>query len=365
MAGSLLFVVHGMGVHAPGWEAEVRTKLEEVAGRYSGHAANPAGLWNDLELVPVGYDDILSDAIDRWRTNAGGIADFARRNAQLEGLDADFLEKFANEDPNFFWTHVCDVLLYRFFELYRKAIRARVAKQIVDRVRQLPNDAFDDCSVLAHSLGTAVTHDTLHLLATSTFGGASKPYGVLNSRFRAIVMLANTSRVLQTEFKAYDSVVRGGSRTSKVSNCSQFMSWRHEWDPICLVRRFAPDKWPTTFNWIDSVSHFREANVHGFTHYLDNPRIHIPLLELALGKAIAKPSERIDKVDKYEKFGGRLRKVPEIEALVAKIFAEIARLNENSDWATLLDVLRKLKALIEQLKPLIAQLKAELAADIA
>ncbi len=365
MAKNPLFVVHGMGVHAPGWEVEVKSKLEEVAGRYAAFASAPAGLWDLIELVPVGYDDILSNAVDQWRTNAGGIADFAKTNAVFDGFDAQFLEDFANDDPNFFWTHVVDVVLYRFFDLYRGAIRARVAEQIVAKVRTLPSQAFDDCTVLAHSLGTAVTHDTLHLLATEKFGGASAPFDPLSSRFRGIVMLANTSRLLQTDIKAYESVVRGGPRTSSLSNCSQFVNWRHEWDPVCLVRRFAPDKWPAAFNWIDSVSHFRDWNVHDMTHYLDNPRIHIPLINLASGKDVVKPSERTAAIDKYDKFGGRLRTVPEIEAIVQQIIAEVHRLSENSDWKTLFEVIRNVKALIEQLKPLVAQLKDQLAQDIA
>jgi hypothetical protein len=34
------------------------------------------------------------------------------------------------------------------------------------------------------------------------------------------------------------------------------------------------------------LQHFRQANVHGFLHYLDHPRVHIPLIQYALADAV-------------------------------------------------------------------------------
>lgn len=368
MATSVLFVVHGMGQYETGWEAEVRRKLEEVAGRYAAFRADPAALWQEVELVPVLYDDVLRATIDAWRTHAGGVASFARQHELFGGLDLDWLERFAGEDPSFFWTHAADVVLYRFFKLQRAAVRARVARQILDRVEALPNGAFDDCCVLAHSLGTAVIHDTLHTLATSTFDGQAHPYGVLDSRFRAITMLANTSRVLQDDIVAYDSVVRGGPRTSKTSNCSQFLSWHHEWDPFTLVKRYAPDlwdeRWPANNNTFGSVAHFRHWNVHGFDHYLDHPRIHVPLLNLLTGRDAVPRKERLAAVKAYERFGGRLRTIPAIEAKVRELLTAVQGLREDHGLAQVLEAIRAVQRIAGELEGLVKPLLGQLADDL-
>src|SRR5205085_3320237 len=46
---------------------------------------------------------------------------------------------------------------------------------------------------------------------------------------------------------------------------------------------FRPTTWGPGYKPIGPLSHFRQANVHGFTHYLDHPRVHIPLIRAALG----------------------------------------------------------------------------------
>lgn len=366
---SVLCVVHGMGVHGQGWSRAIATKLEEVAGRYRAFTGDPAKLWQHVELFEVRYDDVLQAQVDRWRAEAGGVAAFIAQHQLVAGADLSWVEDFADEDPDFFWTHVADVLLYRFFLQHRAAVRARVAAQIVGKVRSLPNRAFDDCAVLAHSLGTAVAHDSLHLIASGTFGGQSRPFDPLSSRFRAVCMLANTSRVLQADILAYDSLVRGGPRNHAKSMCSQFLSWGHKWDPVALVKAYAPDpfdaRWPANFNTIGEIAHFRDWNVHGFEHYLDNPRVHVPLINLMCGKDVIRAGERTEKLDRYERFGGRLRTIPEIEARLQAILREVGKLHENSDLRAIFEVVRAVRAEVVALKALVEPLIGTLATDIA
>lgn len=366
---SVLFVLHGMGAHGQGWSGAVRDKLQEVAGRYRAFANDPAALWQKVELVELRYDDILQRQIEAWRADAAGVAAFIGKHQLFDGVDLSWVESFAEEDPDFFWTHVADVLLYSFFRQHRAAVRARVAKDVIGKVRSLPNSAFDDCALLAHSLGTAVAHDTLHLIATSDFGGQLAPFDPLSARFRAVFLLANTSRVLQQDIVAYDSFVRGGPRNHARSMCSQFMSFGHKWDPVALVKGYAPDnrdsRWPAAHNTLAEVAHFRDFNVHGFEHYLDNPRVHVPLINVACGKDVIRTVERTEKLDRYEKHGGRLRTLPQIEARVQTIFRELGRLHENADLRTLFQVARAVRRELQALEGLVKPLAAQLAQDIA
>lgn len=365
MAERVLMAVHGMGVHEPGWEQEVRAKLEEVAGRYRAFRDDPTALWQELRLVPVGYDDLLRDTLAEWRTTAGGVLEFVRATELVGAPDLSWLQALADEDPGFFWTHASDVVIYRFFRLQRAAIQASVAKQILDAVPQAPARDFDRCVVMAHSLGTAVAHDALHLLATRPLAGMPSAFGALDARFAGIWMLANTSRLLQTDdAKAYESVVHGGPRSSPSTNCGLFRSVSHELDPICIPRRFDPVGWSVRYNQILALDHLRDWNVHGWTHYLDNPRVHVPLLNLALGRNAVAPSEAVKAVDAYERFGGRLKALADVQAVLREAKAELARLHENAELRTYFEVAQSLKDQWERLKPIVQGLADELRQDL-
>lgn len=366
MARDVLFVVHGMGVHEDGWEASVRAKLEEVAGRYGRFREQPSSLWERLELVPVGYDELFRKTLEQWEAS-GDVLGFARSHALVGAPDLSWLEPLADEDKGFFWTHAADVLIYRFFRLQREANRVHVARQIVENVPQAPDRDFGRCTVLAHSLGTAVVHDSLHILATEPLAGMPTGFHPLNARLRGIVMLANVSRVLQDDVVAYKSFVRGGPRNGKSSLCSSFHSFHHELDPFCIPRRFDPfaqaEGWSRLFNAVVALNHFRDWDVHGFGHYLDHPRVHVPLLNLACGENVVTPSEALQAVDAYQKFGGKLEAVPEIQGVLKEVGAQLKRLNENSDLGTLHDVYREVRRLLSEVRERIEELRARFEAE--
>lgn len=357
---NVLFVVHGMGNHAAGWETEIASKLEEVAGRYEHFAADPKALWQSVELVPVSYDDVLSQVLAQWKDAAGGVVAFAEANKLPQIGALDWLAPLAKQDPEFFWQSVSDVLIYRLFGTYRAAIRARVARQIVDKVMSLPDRSFDRCTVLAHSLGTSVAHDTLHLLGRTSFAGYANPFSPPNCRFRAVFTLANVSRLLQDDVKPYESIVRGGPRNSTLSNCSRFYNFRHEWDPICIPKPFEPEGWPDQFNRFRTLSHFRDWDVHGFAHYLDNPRVHVPLLNTLCGEDVISADERDATLNDYEPLGGKLKEALELRDDLRRIGGALERLNENSDLATLIGVTREVRATFAGMRQRVEQLKQDL-----
>ena len=61
-----------------------------------------------------------------------------------------------------------------------------------------------------------------------------------------------------------------------------YFSFRHELDPIAeVVRTFRGDNhgWPATGYRDEVAIDVKDWNVHGFTHYLDNPIAHLRLFE--------------------------------------------------------------------------------------
>jgi hypothetical protein len=283
----LLFVIHGMGAGArpaddPNWWTGVVDELRALA--------KPHGHQNDLVLkspkagqilvVPITYHQFFDEIRAKWTAESP------------DGAFLPLLEKLAFSDPavltklpgwvttagEFFWTHVLDVLLYRFTNDFRAPIRTEVADQIAEAwvKADLENGAPTPVHFVAHSLGTSVLHDSIGLLA------ADPGFSPGTHQISSLVTCANVASVLETNFPAYVSADRpvdappaGGGMTAV------FLSFRHELDPIAAVKTFRGDLhgWPPT-SYADEVPiDVKDWNVHGYTHYLDNPVVHFPVFE--------------------------------------------------------------------------------------
>jgi hypothetical protein len=354
MAKNLLLVAHGVGVHEAGWEAAVQTKLTEVAGRYAAFQPDPEKLWDEVELQAVSYDGILSETLEQWKTHAGGVMDFVAKHKAPGTESLAWIEELAEQDEDYLWTHVGDVVIYHFFPLFRERIRSRVMRSIADAVFAEPGRHMRDCTILAHSLGTSVVHDSLHVLGTETIAGFANTLGPPNERFRAIVMLANVSRLLESTVGAFKSIVRGGAQDDLASDCTRFMSFRHELDPICVVRPFLPMDFDPQFNRIRSLSHYRAFDIHGYEHYLDHPRVHVPLLNSACGVDRITPDERDAAVDAYAKFDGVFSAVPQIQTKVHELKAELARLGTATDFGTIFEVASNVRRIVEEIRQILS-----------
>ena len=344
-----LFLVHGVGVHAPGtWADEVVEKLKSVSEAYATFRDEP--LEERVEFVPVSYDQHLTAALDRWKQSGQTLAAFARASELVDADSMSWLDDVLPDETSFVWTHVVDVVLYRFFRLEQGRIQDSVKLQIGERVAQgLDRDASASFSVLAHSLGTAVAHDALAELAAPTLDGRVNTLAPPNFRFNAIHMLANTSRLLQTRIKAYESMVRPGPRNSKSSYCLRYYDYRHELDPIVVARTFEPSGWGDLFTGA-LVRHYRDWDIHGFAHYLDNPRVHVPILNsLTRVDAIPRP-ERATAVGDYAQFGGKLQAVAEVQARIGELAALKHQLEEDASLSEAFDTIRKMLAVLGEIR---------------
>ncbi len=284
----ILFIIHGMGVHADGWSDAIVQKLDEVSGRYEAFRAKPFS--DRITIHPVGYDAILSAERARWGDAAAGLRDHLQVQGISLGAGADILDWLATAqkgESSFFWSHLIDVLLYRYVDAVTRQVRLHVIESMARALRDAQAQGeVTEASVLAHSLGTSVAHDALALLGSVPVGGSRAFTAAEGYRFSNLFMLANVSRVLQTDPGPYSSVVYPQSQDRPGGYLLRYYNFRHEYDPVPLVRPFAPVGWLSHFVNLVQLSHLHAFNVHGFEHYLDSPAVHVPILNAMLGRRI-------------------------------------------------------------------------------
>jgi hypothetical protein len=280
MAKHKIFLVHGMGKHPKGWSEPVQALLRECYGRYEGLKLLP--FEQNFQFVEVCYDRHFDDLRKRWAKAAGEVVGLIK-GAGLEDSFAGTLAGWAEEadKDDFLRTHVLDVVLYRLAATVGEEVRSSVIDQIMSSLN--PGNDVLRWSVLAHSLGTAVAHDSLLELFTRK-KGALKPE---EHGLEVLMMVANVSRVLEDpslyKYDVYRSIVRPSS-SPEDGICRHYLNARHECDPVAKPKMFKPaESWPDPQARADGnyanleIGIIEEADVHDFEHYLRNPKVHIEL----------------------------------------------------------------------------------------
>jgi hypothetical protein len=306
MARTYVFLVHGVGKHAADtwsdpWQRVLIDKLRTFAP-YSRRS--PEELEREsIRFVPIGYDAVFEGFRQRWQNLAGALAssDFAAGTA-AHGALAWVADQSDDALKNVFWEKVLDALLWATNPHARAAVIARVSKQLVDGLVAMneENQGENTAHIVAHSLGTSVTHDALIALraAAGVHGGTLEP---ARFQWRSVTMLANTSRLLEprfdvsdeldpADFKVYGSAMKPGARSSLVKS---YTSVRQRVDPITWPRRFQPMDWPNSaYADIETVHFDQLAGVHDFETYVANPFVHLPLFQTLMGDSrLGKPEE--------------------------------------------------------------------------
>ncbi len=350
MSKNVLFLVHGMGVHQEKkWADSVIEKLKDSSKKYSYFKESK--LEDKVKFVPIVYDNIISsNVLNKWQEDANAISDFAKENG-LEDNDAlNWLKNAGDTEKNFLWSHVADVIIYRFFPIYRERIRIDVVRQIAEEIdRQISESGEARCSVLAHSLGTAVVHDSLHYLGTKEWGGSTNVFGPTHWRFKSIFMIANTSRLLQTEPKAYNSIVKPGPNLDGGSYSFKYLNFRHELDPVPFPRMFDPVGWGSDYQPI-VVQHCWNWDIHGFEHYLDNPRVHIPILRALIGPLAVTDQEEVEVVHNYKRFGGKLEFMQNVRDFIKDLEVPKDELGEEPSPSELIKGFIKFYQIVNEYK---------------
>src|SRR2546423_4284951 len=175
---NLLFIAHGMGVHGSGWADSVLDTLRRLPDDYgyrwlqgNGGIEGPD---DDprLEIVPLSYDSVFDRLDQQWGKDAKALRESAQENGIAIPNVLGWLERSSEMEHNFFWTHVADVLMYRFFSIVTAEARTRMREALVAKIEPAMQDGeVPEISVLAHSLGTSVMHDALALLGSQPIDG--------------------------------------------------------------------------------------------------------------------------------------------------------------------------------------------------
>ncbi len=170
MAEHVCFLVHGMGKAGANWEQDPIATFDATWAMIPELEHEQRADY--LEFVPLEYDSVWEQYLGRVTDGAEGLKDVVDQSAINSIVDA--FQGADDEDKNFFWSHVFDVLLYRFGgDLYRAAhvkLLHEMVSFINDRWDTRPNTKF---SVIAYSLGTAVMHGALNRLAAGPIGRRS------------------------------------------------------------------------------------------------------------------------------------------------------------------------------------------------
>lgn len=322
MAKNTVFLIHGMGVHKPGWATDADGPIPTLtrAANYYANFSDQAPLSDAVEFVEISYDDIFSKILTRWAELANSIS------GKLPEATPDAIQKITeklaevDQPGNWFATHALDVALYKGFALIRRLVQLRVATTIMKTVSQHASAASGEDRkyvLIAHSLGTTVAHDSIHKMAKTAWLGNKEmslgavnaldpddqvnaadldaaiarfgihPFGPGTFKFDAVYMIANTSRLLQTATNsAYTSVVKpmfsaGGPTTN---SCRRFINIDHFLDPVGKIKRHrAEEAWPNAVRFGTAVDmfdirHIHDVNVHALEHYLIHPLVHAGIL---------------------------------------------------------------------------------------
>jgi len=353
MTKHTLFLLHGMGNHEDTqWADDVWNKLVECSSRYK-HFKTKKALDEYAEPFPIEYDQFIRKALNRWDTQATSFGDFVESNDSSTQNSLHWLSGISAEDAGFKLSHLADVIVWRYFPLEYGQIRSNVQLEIFRQIRQKrEQDANAKFSVMAHSLGTSVTHDSLAALGMATkIGDDVNTFSTDNFRFHSIHMLANVSRLLQTTPKAYESIVRPGSSRTKHRYCSRMYCHDHELDPFTKPRPFDPVTWGSGFN-LTKLNHYRGWNIHGWLHYLDNPRVHIPLLKSIAKPSAISPALEIEAVNSYPRYGDDLENIDEAKSQISQLHALAQAIDQERDISENIDSLNDMWVAINTLKEL-------------
>ncbi len=314
MRKHVLFFVHGMGsyVTAAGaashkWSKDAAKALKSHYDKYLIPSSLP---FNDrFEVVHINYDTEFHKLLKRWDDEASNILSAGGENAPEVQALLGWLDGSSQINNNFAWTHVSDVILYWFFSLVRQRIKARVAAQFRDALSPNAEGAVTSWSVIAHSLGTIVTHDALHAMDSTTPDDSG--VSILDSMVpsaNAVCMVANVSKITEMkENPVYKSLVAPASAVKPATACFNYLSFNNVWDPFVAPERFDPrgiahwDVARSNGTFLDiEIENIHEVNVHSIQNYLANPAVHIPMLERLCGMGSILPSEKDKAFEEFE-----------------------------------------------------------------
>ncbi len=361
-----IFLLHGMGDHSGDW-AKDRGYLDAIKQAYNQYeflAQTP--IEERFEFVPINYDHIFATIVKTWADNATLIDALSKEVGAPVSKLTGWLKGAGELKKNFAWSHAADVLLYRGFRLVRERVCVNVADQIIKVINKQHKDfGKSSWSAVAHSLGTAVLHDTLARIGAPNQGWPGNlAFKTTNEQAKVIMMVSNVCKVLEVKtneepYDAYGKTDATGNFITTVAPgfsgqdgriCLYYLTVRHKLDPFTIPKMFNPLEWPDaeaalakpTRYVFQEIEHIHDANVHDFRHYFKHPDVHVPFFQRLITPDIITQEEYKEARDKFRSFGGLG------DAAAVKIRKKLLNFlpAESEDWTALGALFKKFAATI-------------------
>jgi hypothetical protein len=187
------------------------------------------------------------------------------------------------DSDDVFFTHWLDVILYKLY--FGEVVRIHVAKKLGDIITK---NNTKDIHILAHSLGTAVIHDTLAKVYRHDYADDDEiaDLAPVTHKLASIWQIANISRLANSLLKIadpYKSLIKPGSK----GVTSTMMNIHHKLDPFTLLQKFSrldngnwipPNVYSSSYRDIET-SDITQINTHSITQYLHDPDVHLYLFK--------------------------------------------------------------------------------------
>lgn len=283
MATNYLLLVHGMGTHPKGEISGVfKTALTDAATQgFQLDNFVLDGSNNNYEEVVIeefNYSDTFNTIRNKWAQNADSIK---VPNASSKTMVSKILNKIADldDDDNVFNTHWLDVLIYALSDYHAELERIKLSEQIGKLIEksyaQNGPTGFKNVHVLGHSLGTAMVHDTLHkMYSTSAFNDyhqlpSTQPLG-------SVWMMSNVSKLVNTISKQappHSSIVHN----NPAGVTDNFITARNVFDPFTWIKQFNSSLPQGSLYETDTVHYW---NTHDLSWYIKIPDIAERLLRI-------------------------------------------------------------------------------------
>ena len=348
---NVLFFVHGVGMHKEGWSQQEQDGPEAALVGASGYyektfpsgdqGANP--LSNSCTFIEIRYDHIFEQLRANWNELSSSLVDenFPGATPEAVGkISADFADWTAPD--NWLATHALDAAIYKAFPLVRQTVRHCVASQLAAGVVAHPGEPGDTprYSIVAHSLGTAVTQDAIQLLGTTNWmkfanvvpGGVTEadlrnyrdrfgnnPFAPEYFKWQLVCMIANVGRIFCAPLPGSPDTILKPSRSKLPGHnaARYYYNFSHALDPVALAGKFsAASSWPRSvaegfaLDKLD-LAHFHDKNIHGFAHYLKHPYVHARILRRVVpdrfkDQQVAAALARLESGGDFSRFGPAL-----------------------------------------------------------
>ena len=302
----VLFVVHGMGDHLPGWSTDLVNQLDQTLAEYPKFETEDRPFRDRVIVEEITYDAVFDKMVEPWGRKRDALEQFARDHGlDLDGtLTALTIGQLPMDASDFVWETLLDAVLYRGSALVHDNVRQSVTRQFLNAWdKHLTNNssaAQVDVSVLCHSQGTIVMSDVLAQVGEGRHP-EFVPFSAAKRSVDTFITLANVSCLGPPGLIDIDSrltCVRPQTaplwKSGRDNYLQRFINVRHEFDPFCLWQRFEPKvDWGNRFVDVQAVKHVHQANTHGYLHYLAHPRVHVPIFRAVLGpNSISKADEQ-------------------------------------------------------------------------